>query len=250
MLGLVVKHAATQNKSQRVNCIKRLSTAIECINKVRETESAMRLLHELEPLGDGSGTVVASGTGTASGVTFTDPSAQFVLAGVVAGSLLFLPSGPNFGLYRVSSATSHDLTVDTSAPFVQFPASGSSLYEVIQPESFLSQDQWGAVSQFIRETFPFLVATSAWSTSLNPSGAPARLAAIVARQAQVAAHIVAFQKSLVDGGLYDTRYLWVDQRVNRQDGNLVKEAQADARRVSNLARMLADQKKFLIANSL
>lgn len=197
-----------------------------------------------------SGPVIASGTGTASGVVLVDSSANFVLDGVVAGSLVFVPSGPNFGLYRVLSVASMALTMDTAVPFVQFPSSGSTLYEVIQPEPFLRPDQWGVMSQYVRETFSFLAATLAWQGSLSPDGAPARLAAIAVRQSQLAAYLVAFQKVLVDGKLYDTRYLWIDQRVNRQDGNLVQESQADARRVSNLATMLADQAKLLVANML
>jgi len=197
-----------------------------------------------------SGPVIASGTGTASGVTLTDSSASFILAGAVAGSLIFVPSGSNFGLYRVLSVTSTSLIVDTTTPFIAFPGSGSTLYEVIQPESFLRPAQWGVMSQYIRETFAFLEATTAWQASLSPAGAPARLTAIAARQVQLAAYLVAFQKVLVDGKLYDVRYLWINQRVDRQDGNLVKESQADARRVSNLAKMLADQQKLLIANSL
>ncbi len=197
-----------------------------------------------------SGPVIASGAGVVSGVVLTDLSASFILAGVVAGSLVFIPTEPNFGLYRVLSVTSTSLTVDSTAPFIAFPSSGTALYEVIQPEPFLRPAQWGVMSQYLRETLSFLIATLDWQSSLSPAGAPARLAAIAVRQAQLAAYLVAFQKVLVDGKLYDTRYLWINQRVDRQDGNLVKEAQADARRVSSLAKMLADQAKLLIANTL
>lgn len=196
------------------------------------------------------GPVIASGTGTASGVVLTDPGASFILAKVVAGSLVFVPSGSNFGLYRVLSVTSTSLTVDATSPFVAFPGSGTTLYEVIQPESFLRPAQWGVMSQYVRETFAFFEATLAWQASLSPAGAPARLAAIASRQSQLAAYLVAFKKVLVDDKLYDVRYLWINQRVDRQDGNLVKESQADARRVSNLTKMLADQQKLLIATSL
>jgi hypothetical protein len=197
-----------------------------------------------------SGPAIASGTGTASGVVLTDSSASFILAGAIAGSLVFVPSGPNFGLYRVLSVTSHALTVDTAAPFIAFPGSGSTSYEVIQPESFLRPAQWGVMSQYLRETFAFLEATTAWQASLSPVGAPARLVAITARQAQLAVYLTAFSKALVDGKLYDTRYIFINQRVDRQDGNLVKESQADVRRISNLAKMLADQQKLLIFSQI
>jgi hypothetical protein len=197
-----------------------------------------------------SGPVLASGSGTAAGLTLTDPFASFILAGVVAGSLVFVPGGANFGLYRVSSVASHVLTLDAVSPFVAFPSPGSTSYQVIQPESFLKASQWGVVSQFLRETAAFYALTLAWFASLSPSGVPARLTSLAARQAQLAAYLVAFQKVLVDGKLYDTRYILVNQRVDRQDGNLVKESQADARRVSNLARMLADQQKLLIFSQI
>ncbi len=196
------------------------------------------------------GPLVASGSGTVSGSVLSDPSAQFVLDGVVAGSLVLVPSGPNFGLYRVLSLTSTSIVVDPASPFVVFPSSGSVSYQVVSPESFLKPSQWGTVSQFLRETQAFYLSTLAWSGSLSPAGAPARLVAIAAREAQIAAYFVALQKVLVDGKLYDARYLWINQRVDRQDGNLVLESQADARRVSNTAKMLADQEKLLIAQQI
>ncbi len=196
-----------------------------------------------------SGPVLASGTGTSSGASLSDPSVNFILADVVAGALVYLP-GSGFGLYRVASVASHVLTLDVADPFVPVPVTGPVAYQVIQPESFLRPAQWGAVSQAIRESYAFYSATVAWSGSISPAGAPARQAAIAVRQAQIEATLAAFDKVLVDGKLYETRYLWINQRVDRQDGNLVQQSQAAARRVKNLAKMLADQTKLLVADSI
>jgi len=196
-----------------------------------------------------SGPVLASGTGTSAGTTLSDPSVNFILAGVVAGSLLWL-TGSGYGLYKVSSVASHVLTLDVAAPFAPVPVTGSVAYQVIQPESFLRPAQWGTVSQAIRETRAFYFATVAWYGSISPAGIPARAAAIAARLAQLDAYYTAFGKILVDGKLYETRYLWINQRVDRQDGNLVQQSQAAARRVKNLAKMLADQTKLLVADSI
>jgi hypothetical protein len=196
-----------------------------------------------------SGPVLASGTGTSSGASLSDPSVNFILSDVVAGSLVYLP-GAGFGLYRVASVASHVLTLDVVGPFAPVPVIGPVAYQVIRPESFLRPAQWGPVSQAIRESYAFYSATVAWLGSISPSGAPARQATITVRRAQIEATLAAFEKVLVDGKLYETRYLWINQRVDRQDGNLVQQSQAAARRVKNLAKMLADQTKLLVADSI
>lgn len=196
-----------------------------------------------------SGPVLVSGVGTSSGSAVSDPSVNFILSRVTAGSLVYV-SGSGLGLYRVASVASHSLALDVAFPFAPVPVTGPVSYQVIRPESFLRPAQWGAVSQAIRESYAFYVATVVWSTSVSPAGAPARQAAIAARRAQIAAALAAFDKVLVDGKLYETRYLWINQRVDRQDGNLVQQSQAAARRVKNLAKMLADQVKLLVADSI
>ncbi len=168
----------------------------------------------------------------------------------MAGCLVLVVAGANVGLYRVLTATSHQLTVDGASPFAAFPFSGSTAYEVVRPESFLRSSQWGPLSQELRETWAFYLATVAWLGSISPSGIPARQLAVAARQSQIEAYLDAVRKVLVDGKLYEVRYLWINQRVDRQDGNFVKERQAAERRVKNTAKMLADQQKMLVADSL
>lgn len=207
----------------------------------------------LEAIVSYSGPVLVSGTGTASPTTFMDPLGNFVLNKVVAGSLLYLPGGAlasGTGLYRVASATSSVLTLDTATPYSQIPFSGPASYQVIQPEPFVDANQWGVVAKVLREIISFFDSTLIWTSSISPSGVPARQLVLAARQPQVLSEIDDIVSVLVDGSLYDVRYLWVDQRMNRQDGNLVQQTQAAARRVKNLRKMLADQKKLLVAESI
>lgn len=197
------------------------------------------------------GPTVATGSGTTTSNTLTDPGAQFSLAGAVAGCLVYVPSGPNRGLYSVSAVTSHVLTVDTDDPYAAFPSPGPGIpYEVIVPESFIESDQFGPVSRYLRETLAFYGSTLAWSSSLGPSGIPARVASIAERQSQISGYFDDFSAALVDEGLYDIRYLWIDQRTNRKTGNFVKKRQAAQRRVENTRKLVKDQKKLLISEKI
>ncbi|KKL65583.1 hypothetical protein LCGC14_2153530, partial [marine sediment metagenome] len=112
------------------------------------------------------GPTLVSGTGTTTSLVLIDGGASFTLNGVNSQSLLFVPSGGNFGLYKIASVTGDSVTVDATDPYSGFPISGSTPYMIIQPESFLGTDQFDFVVEFLRETLAFLADTQAFATIL------------------------------------------------------------------------------------
>lgn len=209
-----------------------------------ELKAVTSAIGEFGPqIGSGTGTVTAPGT-------LTDGSANFTLLGVNNQTLVHVPSGADRGLYRVVSATATVLSVDTSFPYAGFPVSGSAPYVLIQPESFFSPAQFGFASKFLRETLAFLNVTLAWQSAPTESGKVARTAAIVSRQSQITGYLTDLPSILRDDNLYEMRYLWIQQRTDRKDGNLVRQKQAEQRRQESLEKLLADQKKLLIAEAL
>lgn len=198
-----------------------------------------------------SGPTLVTGTGTVGPTDmFTDNSINFVLNKIVPGCLFYVPSGPNRGVYSIIDVTSHTLQVDASSPYVAFSTSGSTPYEIIKPESFIDPKQFGFVSQFLRETSLFYSQTLTWQSSVVTSGIAARQIQIIARQAQVINNISNLQKIVKDNGLYDTRYLWISQRVDRQSGNFVRKRQAAEKRITDTEKLLASQQKLFVVSKV
>lgn len=197
------------------------------------------------------GDLVASGTGdvTANNV-LEDPSADFILAGVIQGSIVWVPSGANRGIYRVTVVASDSLTVDLVDPWTPFPSFSSTGYQVFKPESFLAPRQFGIISQVYREALTFYTQTQAWLFSISQAGVAARQAEISARRAQLTASTSALSSSLSNDRLYVVRYLWIDQRTNKKTGTLARQVQAEERREETLDNIVKDQQKLLILNSL
>lgn len=190
----------------------------------------------------------AAGTGTVTTTVLTDPSADF--SAVPAGSLILSASGPNRGVYLVASATATTLTVDTTAPYGPFPSPGSAPYEVLIPESFLEADQFAVVAETYRAAVAFLVQTLAWQASPTDAGKVARIAQISARLAQLPVLADGLTGALEGLGLYDQRFLWVQQRTDRTDGSLVKKRRAASQRAKDLQAMRDAQLKLLVSKSL
>jgi len=202
------------------------------------------------------GQTSASGIGTPTSATvFSDPTADFATAQppITATSLLYIPSGPNQGLYQVASATDTTITTTPGNPYpASFPSIGtSSPYVVMQPWSFLSNQEFAFATAFLQAAQAFYSSTLAWSTTVTASGVAARQAAIAARQAAVAAFVTTLEGLLGStDNLYNIRYLWIQQRTDKSQGLLIQEVQAMTQRLINTQSLIAAQQKILIANSL
>jgi hypothetical protein len=196
------------------------------------------------------GRTIGTGLGSISSNTLTDMNANFTLAGVNIQTLLYVGSGPNVGLYKIVNVTSTTLTVDGTLPWASFPNPGESIYQLIQPESFLATDQFSVAAQFLRELVLFVVNTLIWQSTISVAGKTARIINIEARQTQIFNNITRITDVLTNDSLYDQRFLFIEQRIDKKDGNLTKQKQAEARRKDNLRKLIADQQKLLISESL
>jgi hypothetical protein len=208
-------------------------------SELRAADALVRLL----------GIQVAAGTGTASvsGKTLTDPVVDF---SAHANHFVFVPSGLNAGLYKVASSALHSVTPSEEAPYHNFPTDGSTPYVVIRPWAFIPPTLFSAVADFLKSTWTFLRETQQWIAS-GYSGGSARIARLQARQAEVDRLIKLFESQLgKQGKLYDIRFLWLKQRVDKKDGTLAQRVQAQSKRVENTAKLLADQQKLFIASRM
>lgn len=199
------------------------------------------------------GTEQASGTGNVLGQILVDGSANFANAvpPVTTSSLLYVPSGPNRGLHKITYFTSTSATVAADPPFPGFVANVPTPYVVIQPWSFVSDKETKLAADFLAATWAFWEDTVAWSSSPTAAGATARAAAVTARQADVARFVSSISAMMTkDDKLYDTRYLWIQQRTDKQNGTVAKRVQAQSRRYDNAAKLVADQQKLLITSKL
>lgn len=184
-----------------------------------------------------------------------DPGASFLTTSPpVSGScFLYIPSGPNHGLYKVKEAGSTSIVVDTASPYQAFPQAGTSgeVYYVIQPWSFVTAKQPAFAAEFIRRTLAWQASTEQWASFVNAAGAQARVSAVNARLADIASFTSRIQALLKkDEKIYDVRYMWIQQRIDRKDGLVVKISQAAAQRQEALNKLLQDQQKRLIASQL
>jgi len=202
----------------------------------------------------GFGQQQASGTGNALVPdVLTDPSVNFATAvpPVTSSSLLYVTSGPGTGLYNVASVTAHTLTVDPSSPYPSLPVGGPYPYMVISPWSFLTEKEFKFATEFLTKTTVFYGVTAVWAGSIGLAGVAARQATVTARQNDVASFIKKIGGLLgLDDKLYDTRFLWIQQRTDKKNGTLTQLVLAQQRRVENTAKIVADQQKLLIASQL
>jgi hypothetical protein len=197
------------------------------------------------------GTQVMSGSGSASAsTTWNDPAND--LTGT-DGKLLYVTSGPNTGLYKIYAASSHSVTIKPS-PYPGLSAPGLGTYVIIDPWTFLKDAEYEFVAQFFRDTQSFRNSTAAWASNITANGVVARLGSVANRRA--------FLKTVIgDSGmltillrngdnLYDMRYLWIDQRTNRDTGLKTRQFRALQQQVLDLATLTADQQKALVMDSL
>lgn len=195
------------------------------------------------------GTQTSSGTGSASSVAeWNDPLAD--LSGT-EGMLLWVKNGPSRGLWKISSSTVHAVVVDPSYPPLVV---GSGGYSILIPWTFLQEVEFKFVASFYRSTLVFLQSTQSWSSSMTFDDALARLAAVKQRQADLSGTVgqSGSLTSLLKNGdnLYDTRYLWIDQRTNKETGLLQLQARAGIQALETLSKIASSQRKALLMDSL
>jgi len=196
------------------------------------------------------GTVKQTGSGTAVATdTWSDPSSNF--AGT-EGMLLQVTGGASSGLYRIMSAATHSVIVDISKypPLIVGPGS----YAIVVPWTFLNEAEFQFVAGFYRTTSAFLQSTSAWAAFPSVTGALARTTAVEQRQSDLNA-VIGDSGSLTNllrngDNLYDTRFMWIDQRTNKQNGLVQLQARAYLQGMETLSKVTTDQRKAFMMQQL
>ena len=209
-------------------------------------------LTTIQSIVESYGTTIFSGTGTPSGSLFTVADDLINTSTPATKScLLFIPSGPNFGLYKVAGVDTHAVNVDPTAPFSSFVSSTPSPYMLIQPFSFLTSNQFKVLADFLTSTQQFLSETLAWQSAPTATTLPIRQLQVASRQSKLTALIQSLQDSLAKSDkLYDQRYLWIKQRTDKKEGTLMLQQQAISKRLEDTSKLIADQQKLLVANHL
>ncbi len=207
------------------------------------------------PLVRGLGIQQASGTGSTDATpnVLLDPSVDFTacVPPVTSSSVVYVPSGAATGVYKVASAAPGALTLDPALPYSTIPTSTPGIpYYVISPMSLLSDKGQRLAAEFLSRTLAFFGATSAWASSMSAAGVPARQAAVTARLADVASYVSRISGVLRDDRIYETRFLWIQQRTDKKDGTLTRQVLARKRREEAAVKLLADQQRLLVAEAL
>lgn len=199
--------------------------------------------------------LVPTSSGSVSGSTLTDSAADFVAAGVTGSHFVYVRSGTNRGFFQVSNVLG-PTQLQVATPF---PVSGPVTYRVVKAFGlgidaltdtvallFAADDYLAGLTSWQAVLLPVsvLMATdpgTAFATSLTST-------ALTGRQADVLSRVnflddpatgPASRIENVTGSrdkLYDTRFTWIDSRVNLESGTLYEINRAVDRRNENLAK--------------
>lgn len=202
--------------------------------------------------------VINSATGSASGSTLTDFSEDF--SEVTTLDVLFVRTGSNFGFYTITDVpTTTTLEVSPPFPLVEggmgyrvlktTATSAGSLANVQQAlgnaDTALSNRDDTAAAYSIE---PVNGDPGAFAHSIFDSDLILRLAQVATRNSQVTTDIenISAVMASIDR-LYDTRYVWIDGRINLENGILVKQERAVEQREENLEKLIKNLTKLLTA---
>jgi hypothetical protein len=233
------------------------STALSQVEAAINTEIASLLgyIHAV-------GTIIAgSSLGSAvTPATFNDATANFTTAQVSTTDYLFIRAGANAGFYSIASVNSA-----TQISIVgSFPSTlGSITYEVLSTTS-VSKVGLDTVMTVLKNadaalasidatqtklvTVPVINDAGAYATTMEDSVFTARAAVVTARATQAAtgaSNINAVMSSI--DRLYDSRFIWIDARINQEKGILVQQERAVANRKKALENIIKDLTKLLTA---
>ena len=190
--------------------------------------------------------------------TFTDTSVNFTTAGVGTSDFLYITAGANIGVYAIASVdSSTSLTI--SGAFIS-SLSGQS-YKILRTTGVSLEGLNTVVdtlvnSQSALTNVQILLSTMTSITVTNDASAFAHAvldADLTTRQAQNTARN---SETATDAGninsvmasidrLYDSRFAWIDGRINLERGILAKQERAVAQREKALADIIKNLTKLL-----
>lgn len=188
-------------------------------------------------IGTTSGTV-----GTANLITST--LVDFLTSGVVVGDYVYaqIPQA-SAGIFQITQVVdAHHLVVDGSpvSGVISFKVAkvfgatkGSllGLFSILQQCATFESPLASWLSE-VATQIPVIPDTSAYANSIRRSSVDSRFTLDTARQTQVANAISFIMSVLADTDkLYDSRYAWIDDRINVQKGILIRKQRAVADRI-------------------
>lgn len=199
------------------------------------------------------GSVSVSGLGSVTSLTLTDTSKNFVTNNppITNKDFVYISSGSNHGLYKIASVTATTTTIDPVFPYSNFPSPGPVSYSIIKLWDFVSTKGPDFASEFIRNTISFYNSTQVWASSITESGKSARVTSINTRKTDVTRFVGQVQSLLSSSdNLYDSRFLWITQRIDRKLGTLTRKTQAVNLRLEATQSLITNQKKLLIISTM
>jgi len=198
-------------------------------------------------------------TGSVSGSTLTDLEATFVASKLTVQDAIYIAPGPaNAGVYGVQEILD-DRHLIAAKPF---PVATNVTYRAVSVDG-LSVESAQAVLDLYQasraryseaQAFYILLTTpiavlgdaNAYATALTDAGLDSRLDKISLRLDEIDASlkVIADITTNVDQ-LYDKRYVWIDARINLEDGLLVRQDTAIKNRIKAQAEILKQLTKLL-----
>ena len=196
-----------------------------------------------------------------------DAGATFLTDGVLQAHYLYIETGPNAGFYAISSVNSEtQLQVD-----VNFSTTESSIsYRVVRlfgvsretVDSLFVLYQESVSLETSAASFETLITTpvavvrlgssdnDSFARGTLSSDLDARDAIIDARLTSLTTAIETVENVLTSTDtLYDTRFVWIDARINLENGLVVQQTTAEENRVKAQADFLKQLTKLLAVES-
>jgi len=191
--------------------------------------------------------------------TLTDGAATFEHSKVTTQHVIYIESGANAQVYQIKKVLD-ETHLETVEPFTSpgpvtyrlvstFGISGESartiytLYKAIEVRRTEAQTFYNTLVATIAIAGD---TTNSYATSLRDATLSARLIRVNSRLAEIPAAVTAIEDILVNvDQLYDKRYVWVDARINLEDGLLVRQDTAIKNRIKAQAEILKQLTKLL-----
>jgi hypothetical protein len=186
------------------------------------------------------------------------PSVDFVSSGVAVGDYVYAPiTQASEGIFQVTQVVdSHHLVVDGTpvAGVISFKvasvfgASKGALQGLFLVSQQCMDFLTATTSWYLEVTssIPVVPDTSAFASGLTRSSISARHPLLNSRQSQVTDAVALINSILSDTDkLYDSRYAWIDDRINLQTGILIQKQRAVANRIKAQADALKAMIKLL-----
>lgn len=211
--------------------------------------------------------VPTNGQTTAATPTLTDNTVDFTQYTITAAHFVYIETGADAGFYQIEEVAPlgdiHKVNVDSSTPFPAtltgvtyrvVSALGATLITLTAVFDALAHVTTAVTNindfkTLITTTVPVVLGGTAFATRTTNTDLNSRLGETATRQTQLtdpAGDIANIESALSSGDrLYDTRFTWIDARINLEKGILPKKDRAVTERLKQQAETLKQLTKLL-----